>query len=169
MYTVPCNNCKGKGVLLQYKHIEDGVCFTCYGSGVQEVTKEEYNEYRKELEQKKLGSYILFNKGTIEYYKTVKEITSKYGVFYINSYGEYCVSQSNKNKNILFTESTKHNEEFIKAVTIEYNKRMEQDDKDWKELIQNKINKLNVKLKEITEPEYKEFLTNKIMELEKSL
>lgn len=41
-----CPKCQGKGYLPNYKHVEDGICFLCYGSGI--ITKEEYTAYENE-------------------------------------------------------------------------------------------------------------------------
>lgn len=36
----PCCRCNGVGYLKQYEHIDDGICFRCMGSGLDEVCKE---------------------------------------------------------------------------------------------------------------------------------
>lgn len=32
-YSFDCDRCHGKGFILEYKHIENGICFACYGIG----------------------------------------------------------------------------------------------------------------------------------------
>jgi hypothetical protein len=46
MNQITCPKCQGKGILPNYKHVEDGICFLCYGSG--SVTQEEYESYQLE-------------------------------------------------------------------------------------------------------------------------
>lgn len=46
MKRIICPKCQGKGILPNYKHIEDGICFLCYGLG--NVTQEEYKAYEME-------------------------------------------------------------------------------------------------------------------------
>jgi predicted nucleic acid-binding Zn-ribbon protein len=60
MKTIICRKCAGKGTIPNYKHVEDGICFTCHGSGVEEVaddvtdTVKEIRETRaKEKEDRK--------------------------------------------------------------------------------------------------------------------
>jgi hypothetical protein len=162
MYTIPCQNCKGKGKIDHYKHVEDGICFTCYGSGVQEVTEEVYNDYQEFQERIKQGSYILFNNGAIEYYKTEKEIESKYGNFYSGSYGGWSVAQSYKNENIVYKRHTESSDEFIKAFKEEFKtintsklnddiKRLKnmlklEKDTEWIKMLKEKITELKTQL-----------------------
>jgi hypothetical protein len=44
MYQIPCQNCKGHGTIAHFKHVENGICFECSGSGIQQVNEKEYNE-----------------------------------------------------------------------------------------------------------------------------
>lgn len=46
MNQITCPKCQGKGYISNYKHVEDGICFLCYGSGV--ITQEEYTAYENE-------------------------------------------------------------------------------------------------------------------------
>ncbi|KAA6472234.1 hypothetical protein [Bacillus swezeyi] len=95
MYNIPCKKCSGKGVIPYFIHVNGGECFDCYGSGVQEVSKEEYNDYlenekfRKQVEEK--GRYEVYDSenDTVEYFKTGKDATKKYGDHYCGSYGGY--------------------------------------------------------------------------------
>lgn len=162
MHTIPCQNCKGHGTIAHFKHVENGLCFTCHGSGQLEATEAEYQEYIQELERKKQGSYILFNHGTIEYYKTTKQITEKYGTFYTGSYGKYSVHQSYKDEHIVYTNSTKNNDTFIQVVTAEYNRLIA-------EKIKKKINQYMEWILEEDDLEVSDMLSNKVRELRKQL
>lgn len=165
MYYIPCHNCNGKKVIEKYKHIENGICFTCSGSGVKQVTQQEYNEYKAEVEARKKATYILFNNGSIEYYNNKKDIHNKYGNFYCNVYGGYSILQSYNDQNIIYIQHTARSEDFINAVTTEYKQRnkkaiekkiqryedfiKDEDDKESIHDLQIKLNKLKLQLKEV--------------------
>lgn len=88
MYNIPCKKCSGKGVISYYRHVSGGECFTCNGSGIQEVTKEEYSthleneKFRKQVEKK--GAFVVYNKTAdeFEYFNAEKDVIKKYGSFY---------------------------------------------------------------------------------------
>jgi len=42
-----CPRCNGRGIIEKYKHVENGVCFECSGSGT--VTQEEYTRIQKDI------------------------------------------------------------------------------------------------------------------------
>lgn len=169
MYQIPCQNCKGNGTIAHFKHVENGICFECSGSGVQQVNELEYNEYKQEIERKKQGKYILFNKGSIEYYKTEKEILNKYGSFFCDSYAKWSVKSCYKDRNIVYTNYTKNSNEFINDCNQFYNEYLERTDREYKELIKVKINKLKKELATETDQEYIEMIINRINKLESSL
>ncbi|CAI6330935.1 hypothetical protein [Bacillus subtilis] len=95
MFEIPCKKCGGRGVIPYYRHINEGECFDCNGSGMQDVSKEEHDTYleneklRKQNEEK--GNYVIYNteNDTVEYFKTEKDAVSEYGNFYCGSYGDY--------------------------------------------------------------------------------
>ena len=161
-YTIPCQNCKGKGVIPHFKHIEDGICFNCYGSKVEEVDKETYDSYIRTQERLKKGKYILFNRGNIEYYKTAKEIYKKYGNFYCGSYGVWSISQSYKDENIVYGLRSDNDEKFINDISKEYQTRLK------KETMKT-IDILKGMLENEEDENIIELVTNKIKELEKTL
>jgi hypothetical protein len=169
MYQIPCQNCKGNGILPHYKHVENGICFECSGSGIQQVNELEYNEYKQEIERKKRGKYILFNKGSIEYYKTEKEIIKKYGNFFSDSYGLWAVKSCYKDRNIVYTNYTKNSSEFINNCNQFYHEYLERSDREFKELVRVKINKLYKELGTENDIEYIEMIKNRINKLESSL
>lgn len=86
IYKIPCQKCASKGHIKEYKHVQDGICFTCDGSGFVNATKEEYKKYNEcqmyKAELEKQGSYVVYNNGQREIYKTLKEIEKKYGNWY---------------------------------------------------------------------------------------
>lgn len=123
MYKIPCKKCAGHGVISSFAHVENGVCFQCYGSKFQEVSEIEYKDYQAQQALKAQGKYIVFNNGNVEYYKTVKEIENKYGNFFSGSYGDYSTQISYNDKNIVYTKHTTDSEEFLNSVKAEYNKR----------------------------------------------
>ncbi|PDY14184.1 hypothetical protein COO16_04275 [Bacillus pseudomycoides] len=157
VYTVKCSNCAGHGVIEKYQHVENGICFKCSGSGVMEVSENEYKEIQKQIELKKKGSYILFNNGEIEYYKLEKEIIEKYGNFYCGDYG-YSARISYKNEDIAYWKSTKNNNGIIQDANKHFaNKKRDkleekikhikemlklETDQGWIDKFTNKINKI---------------------------
>ncbi|MBL4951012.1 hypothetical protein JK635_02000 [Neobacillus sp. YIM B02564] len=159
MYKIKCQNCKGHGVLQQFAHVENGICFTCSGSGIQEVDKETYENYQKRIERDKQGKYILFNNGNVEYYNSEKQIEKLYGNFFCGSYGEYDCSVSYKDKNIAYGKSDENDKEFINEAKKIYKQRQN-------EKIIEQIVIFKEMLKGKTDQELVQIINNKIKELE---
>jgi formate dehydrogenase maturation protein FdhE len=161
MFTIPCQYCKGQGFLPQFKHVENGVCFTCNGSGIQEVNQDVYENYQRRIEREKQGKYILFNNGKVEYYNSEKQIEKLYGNFFSGEYANYAVKVSYKDENIFYKNSTESNESFINEVEKEQRAKNNQ--------------KINEKIKYLenlameTDQELKELISNKIFELKAQL
>lgn len=164
MKRIPCRKCKGLGTLAHYNHVENGICFTCSGSKFEAVSETEYNNYLKDLAIKAKGQYILFNNGSIEYYKTTKAIEKQYGTFYTGSYGTHCTHNSYKDDNIVYTyySSDKESELFIEIVQQEYINRQNK-------AIQDKINMISDLLKGETDIEWVTQFNEKIEELKQQL
>ncbi|MCY8539409.1 hypothetical protein [Bacillus haynesii] len=88
MYNIPCKKCSGKGAIPYFRLVNGGECFDCNGSGVQEVSKEEYSthleneKFRKQVEKK--GAFVVYNKTAdeFEYFYTENDVIKKYGSFY---------------------------------------------------------------------------------------
>jgi DNA-directed RNA polymerase subunit N (RpoN/RPB10) len=161
MFTIPCQYCKGQGFLPQFKHVENGVCFTCNGSGIQEVNQDVYENYQRRIEREKQGKYILFNNGKVEYYNSEKQIEKLYGNFFSGEYANYAVKVSYKDKNIFFKKSTENNESLINEVEKEQRAKNNQN-------INEKIKYLENLAME-TDQELKELISNKIFELKAQL
>jgi hypothetical protein len=157
MYKIPCKKkCKGTGEIESYKHVEDGICFECYGSKFQEVDKQQFDEYNMQL----LRVYILFNKGNFEYYQNEQEIQNKYGnFFFCGEYGDHSALINYKDKNIVYKLSNSNNELFEKNTQIEWNKRK-------KESVIEEIMLCKEVLKIINEEQIKNQLFLKINRLE---
>ena len=119
-HQIPCCNCKGKGIIPAFMHIENGRCFACNGSGKVMVDDEVYEGYLKKVEREKKGKYIVMNKGVAEYYNTEKEIYEKYGRFYSGEYAGWCVRQSYRDEHIIYGICGKREEQFILECQIEY-------------------------------------------------
>ncbi|KON87366.1 hypothetical protein AF332_11385 [Sporosarcina globispora] len=158
MYKIPCKNCKGHGVLNNFKHVQDGICFKCSGSGYQEASKEEYENYKQFEEMQKQGKYIVFNNGKTELFQNEKKIFAQYGNFFTGEYGNYSVKINYKNENIIYTRHTINSDEFIRAVKNEYNNKLNK-----------KIIKFKKQLEDELDQEWIELLNKKIKQLESQL
>ncbi|AQS44122.1 hypothetical protein C7M22_03670 [Bacillus velezensis] len=109
MFEIPCKKCGGKGVIPYYRHINGGECFDCSGSGIEEVSKEEYDAYlenekfKKRVKEK--GTFVVFNKTTdeFEYFNSLKEVTGKYGSLYsfVRKYAGYSAYFCNSNEDLV--------------------------------------------------------------------
>lgn len=119
-HKIPCSNCKGVGYIPHFKHVEDGICFTCHGAGWVEVGQDAYNEYLKQLEMQKQGKYVLFDRGEVKYYQTEDEIREEYGKFKSGEYGGWAVSKSYRNPFAVYVKHTNRTPEFLDDVSKAY-------------------------------------------------
>lgn len=64
MNKIKCESCRGTGEIKKFKHIENGICFTCAGQGFYTVN----NETLQKIEDSKnrfTGTYFTFENGKI--------------------------------------------------------------------------------------------------------
>ncbi|WP_108490783.1 hypothetical protein [Bacillus velezensis] len=130
MFEIPCIKCGGKGVIPYYRHINGGECFDCSGSGIEEVSKEEYDAYlenekfKKRVKEK--GTFVVFNKTTdeFEYFNSMKEATEQYGSLYCfgREYAGYTAYFFNSHENLVLKKYYGDNsfiQDFRKQVIID--------------------------------------------------
>lgn len=67
MKQIICRKCAGKGTIHNFKHVEGGICFTCQGSGIEEVADnttdivKEIRENRKKEKETEKQFDLLYN------------------------------------------------------------------------------------------------------------
>lgn len=162
MYKIPCKNCKGHGTISNFKHVQDGICFKCSGSGFQNVSKSEYESFKQFEEMQKQGKYIVFNNGKTELFQSEKKIIEQYGNFFSGEYGNYSVKINYNDKNIIYTRHTANTEELIKAASEQYNKFQNQE-------ILKKIDICKSMIEGEADTNLIEMINNKIKRLESQL
>ncbi|NOL36819.1 hypothetical protein [Bacillus safensis] len=161
---IPCRNCKGKGELSHFKHVEGGRCFKCNGTSQECVNRETYESYQQTLNRADNG-YTLFNNGLIEYYKNKKEIEAKYGIFKCYDYGNCSVLASYRDDNILYfdiSNDDQHNKKMLTEINKEFNLRKR------KKLL-NEIRTIEKSVKNTKDIEIKSIFKSAILDLKKEL
>jgi hypothetical protein len=58
-----CTRCKGEGKIHHFKHVEDGICFACGGSGIEWFDREEF-EYMEQQKQQSKKYYVVYHLDT---------------------------------------------------------------------------------------------------------
>lgn len=162
MYTIKCPNCKGKGHLPQFSHVEGGICFSCNGSGYKEVDKETYDEYQKQARFKELVKYIIFDNGNVKVSGSIKAIEKTYGNFYCGTYADIPCQVSYKDKNVCYINLTDDYEEIVNKFKTEYKRRQQ-------EQIKKEIAICKEILKDQTEPPFIQKINDRIRVLESQL
>jgi hypothetical protein len=53
MKKITCRKCLGNGIIPNYKHVEEGICFQCHGSGFEEV-EDDVTDIVQEMRKQKV-------------------------------------------------------------------------------------------------------------------
>ena len=84
MYKIPCSNCSGQGYIEKFAHVDNGLCFKCHGSKVEEATKEQYDNYIESKKRKQNENFFYVydkNNHTIEKVNR-RDFKEKYNSFW---------------------------------------------------------------------------------------
>lgn len=83
MKLILCRKCAGQGTISNYKHVEDGICFTCNGSRFEEVEDNTTDVVQMIRDERKLNKEI--EKEFDLLYSQHKEKMSNNWIHYIKS------------------------------------------------------------------------------------
>jgi hypothetical protein len=98
MKQIKCAQCNGTGYIDQFKHIQAGKCFTCDGTGILNISDEEYNRLPKTKQQENelidfknlqegkiyKAEFPMIKKGIKLYFKVLKINTDTIDVWFMD-------------------------------------------------------------------------------------
>lgn len=82
---VECEFCGGKGQILRFAHVENGICYGCDGKGYNLVTEEQADKLKEERRKANMFDMVLFPASTNTYRD--KEIIKSLGFKFKSSCG----------------------------------------------------------------------------------
>jgi len=100
-----CRKCAGQGIIPNFKHVEDGICFTCSGSRFEEVEDNTTDIIQLIRNERKLNKEIEkeFDLLFIQH----KEKMSNNWIHYIRATNNYSLKFTRLNNYLLYVEEKK--------------------------------------------------------------
>ena len=97
-----CPRCSGKGIIDKYKHVENGVCFECSGSG--KVTQEEKERIEKDIVRESIRTHktIQTRQNKLESQLKKQWFNDADSIYIINDNNTYSIKDQLKQDNALF-------------------------------------------------------------------